>query len=185
MNTGAIITFLWVIWAAYWAASSFGNKRNVYRTSSLWRFSLFLVVVGVLALSRNFPAFYHQRLIPRADSVVLAGTILCAIGIAFSIWARVILGRNWSGNPTIKEGHELIQTGPYRMVRHPIYTGILMALLGTCLAGGRIRDLFLFLGVAILLAFKLRIEEALMLRQFPDDYVAYRKRTKALIPFIL
>jgi protein-S-isoprenylcysteine O-methyltransferase Ste14 len=180
----AIVSF-WVIWLVYWIASSFGNKRAVYRTNRLWRFGALLVVVGVVVLWWNFPEFFDRRLLPRTFAGALAGTVLCGLGVAFSIWARAVLGRNWSGNPTIKEGHELVQTGPYRLARHPIYTGILLAVLGSSLAGGKVGHLILFLTIAIMLIFKLRIEESLMKQQFAERYDEYRKRTKALIPFIL
>ena len=107
-----------------------------------------------------------------------------ATGLAFAIWARHTLGRNWSGNPTVKEGHELVETGPYRLVRHPIYTGFLLAIAGTGIGRGQVRQLFIFGTAFVLLWAKLRIEESLMLRQFPQTYPGYMKRTKALVPFL-
>jgi protein-S-isoprenylcysteine O-methyltransferase Ste14 len=184
MNYHRAILSLWAIWLVYWIVSSFGNKRAVYRTNPLWRFAALLIVVGLVAWWRSHPEFFGQRLFPRTEAAALAGTVLCAIGIGFSIWARAVLGRNWSGGPVIKEGHELVQTGPYRLVRHPIYTGILLAVLGSALAGGRVGDLMLFLTVIIMLTLKLRIEESLMQRQFGERYAEYRKRTKALIPSV-
>src|ERR1017187_7501034 len=102
-----------------------------------------------------------------------------ATGLAFAIWARHTLGRNWSGNPTVKEGHELVETGPYRLVRHPIYTGFLLAIAGTGIGSGQVMQLFIFGTAFVLLWAKLRIEESLMLRQFPQTYPGYMKRTKA------
>jgi protein-S-isoprenylcysteine O-methyltransferase Ste14 len=180
-----LISIFWLIWLAYWIASSFGNKPAVYQTNWLWRFSALLVVVVIIALWWTFPNFFDRRLLPRSFSKALVGTILCGIGVAFSIWARAILGRNWSSNPTIKEGHELVQTGPYRLVRHPIYTGILVAVFGTSLASAKVGDLVLILTITIMLIVKLRIEESLMQQQFAEKYTEYRSRTKALIPFIL
>ncbi len=96
--------------------------------------------------------------------------ILCIAGLVFCVWARVTLGRNWSGTITLKEGHELIERGPYRFVRHPIYTGMLAMFLASAIALGHLGGF-----AAVLLAFvsfwiKLGEEEKLMLRQFPDQY---------------
>jgi protein-S-isoprenylcysteine O-methyltransferase Ste14 len=113
------------------------------------------------------------------------GVVLCMLGVAFAIWARNVLGENWSGAPQIKEGHELIQAGPYRLVRHPIYTGILLAMFGTGFGFGRIQSLVLFLFCFAALWLKLKVEESLMSQQFPEAYPAYRKKTKALIPYLL
>ena len=114
----------------------------------------------------------------------LAG-ILCIAGLAFCVWARATLGRNWSGTITLKEGHELIERGPYRLVRHPIYTGLLAMFLATALAFGHLGGV-----VAVILAFasfwiKLSEEEKLMLQQFPDQYRSYQQRVKCIIPFVL
>jgi len=184
MNFRYTIIALWLIWLVYWIVSAFGNKRTA-QTSRVWRIMALLVLFGVFALWQNFPAFFDQRFLPRTFAGALTGTILCALGIAFSIWARAILGRNWSSNPSIKEGHELVQSGPYRFARHPIYTGLLLAILGTGIASGKYGDIMLFLTIAVMFTIKLRIEESLMQRQFAEQYTEYRKHTKALIPFVL
>ena len=102
-----------------------------------------------------------------------------------AIWARVALGRNWSGTVTIKQYHQLIRTGPYSVVRHPIYSGLLLALLGTALAVGETRGLVALAGAFLMGIFKARTEERFMIEQFGSQYEDYRKRTKALVPFIL
>jgi protein-S-isoprenylcysteine O-methyltransferase Ste14 len=106
-------------------------------------------------------------------------------GLFVAIWSRRILAGNWSSEVTFKQGHELIQTGPYRFVRHPIYTGILLMCLGTVISAGRIHC---WLGVVIIFAgfwIKLNQEESLLLRHFPGDYPSYRSRVKALVPFVI
>jgi protein-S-isoprenylcysteine O-methyltransferase Ste14 len=115
----------------------------------------------------------------------VVGITACAAGVALAIWARHTLGKNWSGSPTIKEGHELIESGPYRYVRHPIHTGILLAVARAGLGSGQMKHPN-SLGLALVtLWVKLRIEEALTLRQSPQAYPGYMRRKKALIPFIL
>ena len=113
------------------------------------------------------------------------GAALTVVGVAFAVWARLRLAGNWSSDVTLKRDHELIVDGPYRWVRHPIYTGILVALIGTGLAVGEWRA-----AVAVVLAGaawwrKLTIEEGVMRRQFGDAYIRYAGRTRALIPFVL
>jgi protein-S-isoprenylcysteine O-methyltransferase Ste14 len=119
------------------------------------------------------------------ETVQWMAAVLCIAGLAFCVWARVTLGRNWSGTITFKEGHELIERGPYRLVRHPIYTGLLAMFLATAIAAGHLGGV-----VAVMLAFasfwvKLKEEEKLMLQQFPDQYGSYQQRVKRIIPFVL
>jgi protein-S-isoprenylcysteine O-methyltransferase Ste14 len=106
-----------------------------------------------------------------------------AIGIGFAIWARVSIGRNWSPRPAVKEHHELVTTGPYTYVRHPIYTGILLATLGSALLG-TLFGIVMFIVVSITFALRIGKEEQLMLQLFPRHYPEYQKRTKRLVPFV-
>ena len=102
----------------------------------------------------------------------------------FAIWARIFIGRNWGMPMTLKEGHELVTTGPYSYVRHPIYAGILLAMLGSALVFG-LWWFAIFFITAINFVYAAKKEEGLMLQQFPNAYPDYMKRTKMLIPFLL
>jgi protein-S-isoprenylcysteine O-methyltransferase Ste14 len=108
---------------------------------------------------------------------------LTAIGIGFAIWARANLGRNWSSRPAVKEHHELVTTGPYAYVRHPIYSGILLAALGTALISS-IFGVGMFIFVSIAFALRMHKEERIMLELFPEQYPEYQRHTKHLVPFI-
>jgi protein-S-isoprenylcysteine O-methyltransferase len=102
----------------------------------------------------------------------------------FAGWARLFLGGNWSSNVTLKQNHTLVQSGPYRIVRHPIYTGLIVALLGTAVALGELRC---FLGVLLAaIAWKIKSvsEETLMEQQFGDQYTRYRRQVKGLVPYL-
>jgi protein-S-isoprenylcysteine O-methyltransferase Ste14 len=112
------------------------------------------------------------------------GVVLCALGIAFAIWARLHLGRNWGMPMSRKESPELVTTGPYALVRHPIYTGIVLAMLGSALAQSLFWLAPLALGGAYF-TYSARSEERLMTEQFQDQYPPYKKRTKMFVPFIL
>jgi protein-S-isoprenylcysteine O-methyltransferase Ste14 len=124
------------------------------------------------------------RFVPATPAVAWLGVLLTAAGVAVALWARWHLGSNWSGVVTLKEGHELIVTGPYRAIRHPIYTGMLLGLLGTAMAMGEVRGL---LGIAFAwLAFyvKARREESFLVREFGEKFEAHVKQTGMFLPKI-
>ncbi len=129
--------------------------------------------------------FLGLRFLPDSTAVEGTGLGITACGIAFAVWARFALGRNWSGEVTIKEEHELVRGGPYALVRHPIYSGILLGLLGTAGYFGEVRGLIAFALFFSGWWLKSRAEEALMIEQFGDEYRQYRREVKALIPFVL
>jgi protein-S-isoprenylcysteine O-methyltransferase Ste14 len=176
---------LWIFWGLYWFASSRGTKPTIFRSRSRGRFFAALVIFALLIFGKNSFPWLMVHVYHPSRSLEILGLILCASGIAFAIWARNILGANWSAQPTLKENHELVMAGPYRHIRHPIYTGLLLAIFGTVIASGRIFDFIVLAYLLIDTHFKAQIEESLMLRQFPDTYPAYQKQTKAIIPFVL
>jgi protein-S-isoprenylcysteine O-methyltransferase Ste14 len=181
-----LITWPWLAWALYWAASSLTTKRTRRRESPASRVVHVLpLLIGALLLGwRNVPwPWLALRLWPRAALPYFAGMALLYAGLAFAVWARLHLGRNWSGTVTVKEDHELIRTGPYAWVRHPIYTGLITAVLGTALASGTVRAALAFVIVTAALLRKLRIEEAFMGETFPAEYAGYRATVPALVPF--
>lgn len=185
MPYGWIIRGLWLVGVIYWIVSATGNKATVYRTNPFWRIVALVVLALMFVLFDAFPLYFYHHLYSPDDPLRWVGVAVCAFGVGFAIWARHTLGRNWSGNPTIKEGHELIQSGPYRLVRHPIYTGIIIGVLGSGIGSGRIYNLYVLGASFVGFWIKLKVEEGLMLRQFPQAYPDYKKRTKALIPFVL
>lgn len=178
---------LWIGWVCYWWVASFNVKTATRRedlSSRLW--TLVPVAIGGALLGINYswlPSLY-VRFLPVAAWPFWIGAVLASIGMLFALWARHSLGGNWSGTVTIKAGHELIITGPYAVVRHPIYTGILLALTGLAIAEGEWRSV---LGVAIITAglwYKLSLEERWMREQFGNVYEDYCHRVPGLIPFI-
>jgi protein-S-isoprenylcysteine O-methyltransferase Ste14 len=178
---------IWIAWMTCWLVAAFGTKRTVRRES----IGLRLVYMGpILAGVILFVGFHSAmrplmaQIYPHSVFVFWAGAAVTLCGFAFTIWARATLGRNWSGRVTLKENHELIQSGPYALVRHPIYTGILAMLLGSAIAVGQWR-MFIFFAL-LLLSFwlKLRIEEKWMIEHFGPTYEAYRKRVAMLIPWV-
>ncbi len=130
-------------------------------------------------------ALLNERFAPLSLWLVRLAAALTFAGIAFAIWARVWIAGNWSSDVTLKRDHELIVSGPYACVRHPIYTGILLALTGTTLAVGELRGLLAVVLACAAFWRKLGIEEAVMRRQFGEAYVRYAERVPALIPFVV
>ena len=124
------------------------------------------------------------RFLPDTMIVYWLGLLMVVAGLAFAVWARMHLGRNWSGTVTVKENHELIRSGPYAIVRHPIYTGLLLAILGTAIVLGEWRGLLAFCFFTITFLLKLRREERFMEESFPDTYPSYRAQVPALIPLL-
>lgn len=183
-----LFQLMWSGWILFWFMASLNVKASARRESFLSHASylVLLVAAALLAWMQNMPIpILYVRFLPRADWPLQAGAVLTAAGLLLSIWARIHIGRNWSGTVTIKHGHELVQTGPYALVRHPIYSGLLLAIAGFVVARAEWRDL-LALGVATLAFWrKLTIEERWMVRQFGGAYEAYRMRVAALVPFVL
>ena len=183
-----IINGCWLVFAAIWVIAALSTKRTVYRESRAQRLRYWVVLVVAFFLvvnDRRLPYPLNLDIIPHVAPIAWAAAVFCVIGLAFAVWARVTLGRNWSGVVTLKEGHELVERGPYRFVRHPIYTGILTMFFATALAQGHLSG---FVGTLLLFAsfwIKLRDEEKLMLQQFPERYADYRRRAKRIIPFLL
>lgn len=180
----------WLAFVAYWVWSARGIKAPV-RTQAPWLRLLAYWLPLLLAVVLLGPGEWfadsplRERFVPKGIAVKATGLLLTVAGIALACRARHLLGRNWSSEVQIKQGHELIQAGPYRLVRHPIYTGLLLAFLGTALKVGDWRGL---LAVAIVFAsfwFKLRQEERWLLESFGAPYADYMRRTRALIPGLL
>jgi protein-S-isoprenylcysteine O-methyltransferase Ste14 len=182
-----LIGALWLAWVLYWIAAAAGAKAAREREPLASRAAFILAMaVSILLLGiRHWPGWLGRTVVPGGWVGYWCAVALVIAGLAFSVWARALLGRNWSGTVTIKVDHELIQAGPYRKIRHPIYTGILLAVLGTGLAAGQLRGLLAFVITFGALWFKSRVEESWMEREFGERYTAYRRTSWALVPFVL
>jgi protein-S-isoprenylcysteine O-methyltransferase Ste14 len=164
------------------------TKRTLYRESGARRLRYILpILLGWYLIFRGYRlgSLLSLRLIPQSEVVLVAAAILCVCGLGFCFWARAVLGRNWSGTVTLKENHELIVRGPYRLVRHPIYTGLLVMLIATWMEQSHIAGMIGLVLTFISFWIKLGQEEEVMLAQFSDQYRAYATRVKRIIPFVL
>lgn len=180
-----LIPAFWLIWLVGWLLGTIGIKRAQWRESgaaAIWNRAPVLLGAVMMMGPRWLPAALTHPLWPPGPELPALGTILTLLGLLFAVWARVHLGGNWSGTVTVKHDHTLITSGPYRFVRHPIYTGMLAALLGTALAEGNACG---FIGTALILlgfVIKLLVEEGRMRATFPRDYDDYSRHTARLIP---
>jgi protein-S-isoprenylcysteine O-methyltransferase Ste14 len=181
------LAVLWLAWLAYWFVAARDVKparRQESWANRLLTIALIVPAALLMAVRGRWLPWLGGRFLPDTMIVYLLGLLLVMAGLAFAVWARVYLGRNWSGTVTVKENHELIRSGPYAIVRHPIYTGLLLAMLGTAIVVGEWRGLLslCFLGLAFW--FKLRREERFMADSFPDTYPSYCAQVSALLPLM-
>jgi protein-S-isoprenylcysteine O-methyltransferase Ste14 len=180
-----LVAACWIIFAIYWLISAWGTKKTTERQSWKDRIAHRIpIVFGVLLLRPTPRPHIHSSIIVHNPAVQAAAVILCVLGLLGAIWSRRTIARNWSGDVVFKEEHELVERGPYRWVRHPIYTSILLMALGSALLVCRWTSFAGFLVMAVGFLIKLRQEEALLLRHFPSEYSAYKSRVKTLIPFV-
>ena len=178
---------LWVFYLLYWQVAARGAKSNERvepLMSQIGRAVTFLFAFVLLMSPRlPIPVLYRSFLSETNWTAWFwIGAVVSVLGISFAIWARVYLGSNWSSSVTIKRDHELITSGPYGLVRHPIYTGLLTGFLGTAIAIAQVRSLVAFAFFFAMLWFKLRLEERWMRLQFGEVYEQYAQRVPALVP---
>lgn len=183
-----LIPAMWLAWLAYWiyaAASAKKTRQHEPLPSRITHNVAVLAGAIIMIMPFVLGDRMEQRLLPYTFASFVCGAMLVAIGLAFAVAARVWLGTNWSGTVTVKQDHELIRSGPYAYVRHPIYTGLLLALIGTAVVVGNGRGV---VALALLLAsfvYKLRIEERFMRQEFGGAYERYCAEVKALVPFVV
>ena len=183
------IPFLWLACSVYWLLSASKVKTTAREESIASRAAhLVPMTVAILLLfaPRSLPwGVLGERMFPGGPATHWIGAAVVAVGLAFAAWARARLGKNWSGTVTLKSDHELIRSGPYRFVRHPIYSGGLLAMAGTVVARGEWRGLLAVLIMFAAMWWKLQREERWMDEAFGEDYAKYRSEVYALIPFVI
>ena len=180
-----IVGCFWIVLGVYWAVSALRRKPTKKEEHLVERLRhLVPVMVAFLLLSQADPSYgwLGLRFVPESGTLSLLGLVLAGAGVAFAIWARWHLGRNWSAVVSIREQHDLIRTGPYRAVRHPIYTGLLLAIMATVLIVGEFRGLLAFAIVLASFYLKARKEDAWLAREFGETFESHAKRTGMFLP---
>ncbi len=179
---------LWLTFCASWAIAAIMAKRSHgighrrrYLTSRLVIIAL-LICGFIIPKLRRF--LIHGSALASSPVAQAVAVLLGMLGFGLAIWARMSLGRNWGDPMSICEEPELITNGPYHWIRHPIYTGVIVAMLGSSLVGGRLWVFFLVV-LAVLCSYSAFVEERLLNKQFPSQYPEYKRRTKMFIPLVL
>jgi len=174
-----VVIVVWIAGAAYGASKGLGRRQGGVGGDAVWRIGAVVVAVVV------YRAFWHQlhRVTDHSLWIEIPGLVLLVASTAFTIWARLALGRMWSASPNVLQSdHELRTDGPYAVTRHPIYTGLAGMLVGTVLVNGVGVSLALLVVGGVVLATRIPVEERLMSRTFPDQYARYRERVPLLVP---
>ena len=184
-TVGYLVSWLWIATAIVWVVLAFGNKRTVARRGLTGFIPVVAVAVILLTPTSLRRSGLHHQLWASSPLLCLLALLLVASGSAFAIGARLTLGRNWSSTVTLKQDHELIRRGPYALVRHPIYTGLLSMSVGTMVLTGLVESVGVVAVGIVYVVFKVRDEERLMSETFPSQYPEYRRTVKSIIPFIL
>jgi len=177
--------WLWAAWMLYWFANALSVRRTVRREPSVRRWSTIIVMItaaSLLGYTGLQLGILDHRFVPDNDEIRALGFLLTVAGLSITVWARIHLGKFWSARVTLKEGHELIQSGPYSLVRHPIYSGLLVAVFGSALFIGEWRALLGVFLIWLAHTQKARREELLLSEQFGEAFTRYRQRTGALLP---
>lgn len=177
----------WLILIVYWVITAFRVRKNKKTKPGGSRLVISLVAIAAFELlfrSRLSSSMLRDSFMPDIPALRYFGILLLWGGVAFAIWARYHIGEYWSARVAVKEDHRIIDSGPYAHVRHPIYSGILLGLIGTALAVGNWRAVITFAVILIVLILKARAEEKLLTEQLGDSYVEYKKRTGMLVPNI-
>jgi protein-S-isoprenylcysteine O-methyltransferase Ste14 len=186
MRPGLLFLLAWIAWAVSWFAASFWSAKTERRApgSAQWIYRALTFVAAVLLYHRTSDALGFGKLwhVGYGGAYALLGAVIA--GIAFAWWARLHLGRLWSGSVTRKEGHRVVDSGPYALVRHPIYTGLLLATFATAAAVATIPALGGAVLMTVALWLKARLEERFLAAELgADAYGAYRARVPMLLPF--
>jgi protein-S-isoprenylcysteine O-methyltransferase Ste14 len=187
MNTISIEKTMWFATFIYWLVSSFSVKKSVKKQSGWGRILyIFCVLLAFSLLFGNYLnlSFLEKPILPQNNYWKITGMVLCAIGLIFAIMARIWLGENWSGRITIKENHELIQSGPYALTRNPIYSGFLLAFSGCSMSLGLLKGYLGIFFLVVCILIKISKEEAFMQEVFGEKYRTYKSKVKRLIPII-
>jgi protein-S-isoprenylcysteine O-methyltransferase Ste14 len=187
MDVRRIIPLLWLGIFVLWAIAGFASKKTVRPQFDLRaRGPVWVVILAwFLLFNPQFrPGLLGSRFVPMTDAIAYTGFAITVAGLAFAVWARFYIGRNWDGLVALKEDHQLVRGGPYGIVRHPIYSGFMLATLGTAIVEGEVAGLVSTAMIVVAWGYKARVEEAFMIEQFGAEYEQYRRDVKGLVPLV-
>ena len=186
-DAGLAIGAMWVAFLVFWIFEATRAKRSARSLvgPSIARLLVFVAVAILLRVSFGMHLWRQSGPIVHGPVAAIGGAVICALGLGVAIWARFYLGRNWGMPMSVRENPELVTSGPYAFIRHPIYAGILLALIGTAVVQPRWSGIVLIGFFFAYFIHAATVEERTMREQFPAEYTAYMRRTKMLVPFVL
>jgi protein-S-isoprenylcysteine O-methyltransferase Ste14 len=185
INAGTVLDVFWSVLGLYWLYSALGTKKiAVDETPGLRLFRVAILGLMIVLLMTDWlrVGIMARRFVPDRPGVIWFGVVLTGVGVALAIWARWNLGRNWSDKVVLKVDHELIRSGPYAYLRHPIYTGVLLAIAGTALAIGEWRGLAALILVGTSYYMKATREEKILAANFGEAFAEHKRRTGFFLP---
>lgn len=188
LDPGNLIEAAWIVFFVYWFVAGLSVKKMARNEPRAQLWTRIIVMLAAFYLILDDDARFgvlNRRFVPATQAFFDAGAGLTVLGLGFAIWARYHLGKYWSGTVALREGHELIRSGPYSRIRHPIYTGMLVAVFGGALAVGRYRALAGFVLVLLGFVWKSRREEHLLAGAFGDKFKEHRRQTGFFLPRFL
>jgi protein-S-isoprenylcysteine O-methyltransferase Ste14 len=186
-----ILGYLWSAFGLYWLAAAArgksGNAGAEHRTSEphlfrVVRLSILVATFALLFWQRLAIGFLGRRFLPDFPALDYAGFFATVAGLCLAAWARIHLGKNWSDKVVIQTGHQLIRTGPYARLRHPIYSGVLLGVLGTALVLGEWRGVVAFVLLLTNYAVKARKEDRVLAESFGSEFEEHKRRAGFLLP---
>ncbi|WP_411680183.1 methyltransferase family protein [Clostridium thailandense] len=190
MSKITITIYIWSAFWIYWILSAINTRSKVKKESSGQNGSqrafhlIFVVIAFIITFFQFENIFLWNKIIPHTPSVESIGIIILILSLLFAIWARLVLGMNWSGAIQKVEGQRLVCSGPYKYIRNPIYTGVVFGFLGNFIVFGTIASLIGFVLILFVYVLKISKEQKFLVEEFGDEYKAYIAKSWALIPFV-
>lgn len=180
-----ILKWTWIFFGLYWLTAAIRTKKAATREMTVWRVLRFAILaLTMILLLTNWLSFgpLRWRLFPDHSWIRQLGVALTVTGLLLCVWARLHLGTYWSDRVVLKVDHELVQSGPYSHLRHPIYSGVLLAIAGTALVVGEWRGVVALLVMSVNYCVKARREERILARLFGEEFAIYQQRSGFLAP---
>ncbi|OOM78465.1 isoprenylcysteine carboxylmethyltransferase family protein [Clostridium sp. BL-8] len=190
MSNTTIAGYIWGIFWIYWMLAAIRTRSKVKKESSgqksiIRGLHLLLVIISYFLTFVEFKeVFLWKTILPSHKYAGYIGIIILVLSLLFAIWARVVLGRNWSGAIQKVEGQRLVRSGPYKYIRNPIYTGVVCGFLGNFIAIGNLASLIGFCIMLVIYIIKIKREQTFLVEEFGEEYKKYIKESWALIPYI-
>jgi protein-S-isoprenylcysteine O-methyltransferase Ste14 len=180
-----VLRYIWTAFGLYWVAAGARSKAAQTHEPHLYRFvrlGILAVVFLLLFWDRTSFGILGQRFLPNSPAISYFGFTAAIVGLAVAFWARIHLGQYWSDKVILKVDHQLIRTGPYACMRHPIYSGVLLGVLGTALVQGKWRGLLAFVLLLTNYAIKAKKEEQILTARFSDEFREHQRHAGFLLP---